>query len=108
MLEISYDNYDADDVSDDPSDLGGGEGNPPISLKQNEFSLKQFAKRMAQANFNEFNKWKKVWVAGFLAKKHRSVIWGKEPSETGSRWTPPLGEGGNSFFGHIQQLAAIG
>jgi len=41
-----------------------------------EFSLKQFAKRMGQANYSAFNKWKKVWVAGFLENKHRSIIWG--------------------------------
>jgi len=29
---------------------------------------------MGQANYNAFNKWKKVWVAGFLEKEHRSII----------------------------------
>jgi hypothetical protein len=24
-----------------------------------------------------FNKWKGVWVAGFLEKKHQSIIWGQ-------------------------------
>jgi len=74
---MSYDEYDAADESDDMSDLGGAEGKPPISLKQTEFSLKQFAKRMRQANNSVFNKWKKVWVAGFLEKKHRSIIRGQ-------------------------------
>jgi len=74
LPEISYENYDADDESDDTSDLGSTEGKPPISLKQMEFSLKQFAKRMGQANYSAFNKWKKVWVAGFLEKKHWSII----------------------------------
>jgi hypothetical protein len=77
LPEISYDEYDADDVSDDSSDLGGAEGKPPVSLKQTEFSLKQFAKRMGQANYSAFNKWKKGWVAGFLEKKHRSIIRGQ-------------------------------
>jgi len=36
--------------------------------------MKQFAKWMGQLNFNTFNKWKKVWVAGFLKQKHRSII----------------------------------
>jgi hypothetical protein len=57
--------------------LGGAEGKAPISLKQTEFSLKQFAKRMGQPNFSTFNKWKKVWVAGFLEKKHWSIIPGQ-------------------------------
>jgi hypothetical protein len=77
LPELSYDEYDAAEESDDSSDLGGAEGKPPISLKQTEFSLKQFAKRMGQANYSAFNKWKKVWVAGFLEKKHRSIIRGQ-------------------------------
>jgi len=77
LPKISYDQYDADDESDDSSDLGSAEGKPPVSLKQTEFSLKQFAKRMGQANYSAFNKWKKGWVAGFLEKKHRSIIWGQ-------------------------------
>jgi len=40
LPEMSYDNYDLDDESDDSSDLGGAEGKPPISLKQTEFCLK--------------------------------------------------------------------
>ena len=57
--------------------MGWAEGKAPISLKQTEFPLKQFAKRMGQSNFSTFNKWKKVWVAGFLEKKHRSIIPGQ-------------------------------
>ena len=57
--------------------MGGADGKLPVSLKQTEFSLKQFAKRMGQANNSAFNKWKSVWVAGFLEKKHRSIIRGQ-------------------------------
>jgi hypothetical protein len=57
---MPYHAYVAADESDDSSDLGSAEGKPPISLKQMEFSLKQFAKRMGQPNFSTFNKWKKV------------------------------------------------
>jgi hypothetical protein len=32
---------------------------------------------MGQPNLSAFNKWKKVWVAGFLEKKHRSIIPGQ-------------------------------
>jgi len=77
LPEMSYNEYDAADESDDLSDLGGVEGKPPISLKQMEFSLKQSAERMGQANYSAFDKWKKVWVAGFLEKKHRSMIQGQ-------------------------------
>jgi hypothetical protein len=56
--------------------LGDADGKPPYSLKEMEFSLKQFAKRMGQPNFSAFNEWKKVWVMGFLEKKHQSIIWG--------------------------------
>jgi len=76
LLEMSYNDYDADDESDDSSDLGGAPGKPPVSLKQTEFFLKQFAKRMGQANYSAFHKWKTVWVAGFLEKKHWSIIRG--------------------------------
>jgi len=60
LPEISYDKLDADYESDDSLDLGGAEGKAPISLKQTEFSLKQFAKRMGQRNFSALNEWKKV------------------------------------------------
>jgi hypothetical protein len=33
LREISYDKYDADDESEDSSDMGGAEGKPPVSLK---------------------------------------------------------------------------
>ena len=71
---MSYNNYEADDESDDWSDLGGAEGKTPVSMKQIEFPLKQFANRIGQANYSAFNRWKKVWVAGFLGRKHRSMI----------------------------------
>jgi len=73
-LEISYKHYDADDESDDLLDLGGAEGKPPISLKQMEFSLKQYAKMNGQANYSAFHKWNKVWVAGIQEKKNWSII----------------------------------
>jgi hypothetical protein len=57
-------------------ELDGTEGNPAISLKTTEFSLKQFVKLMGQANYSAFNKWKKGWVAGFLGKKHQSIVQG--------------------------------
>jgi len=77
LPEISCDENDADYESNDPSDLGGAEANAPISLEQTEFSLKQFAKWMGQPNFSALNKWKNVWVAGLLEKKHRSIIRGQ-------------------------------
>jgi len=77
LPEISYDKFDADFESDDSPDLGRAEGKAPNSLKQTEFSLKQFAKGMGQPNFSAFNKWKKVWVAGFLEKKHQSIVPGQ-------------------------------
>jgi len=46
LPEISYDNYYADDDSDESSHMGSAEGEPPISLKETEFSLKQFAQWM--------------------------------------------------------------
>jgi hypothetical protein len=77
LPEISYDEFYPDYERNDSSNLGWAEGKAPTSLKQTEFSLKQFAKRMGQPNFSAFNKWKKVWVAGFPEKKHRSIIPGQ-------------------------------
>jgi hypothetical protein len=74
---MTHDEYDVASESDDSSDMGGAEGKSPISLKQTEFSLMQFAKRMGQPNCSTFNKWKKVWVVGFLENKHRSSIQGQ-------------------------------
>jgi len=48
--------------------MGRAEGKAPISLKQTEFSFKQFAKRMGQPNCSTFNKWEKAWVEMFLKK----------------------------------------
>jgi hypothetical protein len=56
LPEISYDEFDADAESDDSSVLAGAEGKAPTTVKQTDFSLKQFAKRMGQRNFSEFNK----------------------------------------------------
>jgi hypothetical protein len=73
LPEMSYDEYHAADESDDCLDSG----KPPLSLKQTEFSLKQFAKRMGQLNFGTFQKWKKVWVAGFLRRSFGPVSGGR-------------------------------
>jgi hypothetical protein len=76
MPEISSDEYDADDESDDSSDFGCSEVKPPANQKQTEFTFKQLANRMWQAAYSAFNKWTKGWVAGFLEQKHRFMIWG--------------------------------
>jgi hypothetical protein len=68
LPEILYNEYYADDESDDSLDLGGEQGKPPVSLKQTEFSFKSFGKRIGQANYSAFIKWKKGWVAAFLEK----------------------------------------
>jgi len=90
LADISYYQYDADYESDDSPDLGGAEGKASISLKQTEFSLKQFATRMGQPEVSAFNKWKKVWVAGILKKEHRSITRGqnrfKEVQDVPMHW----------------------
>jgi hypothetical protein len=77
LPDISDDKFDTDAESEYLSYLSGAEGKAPISLKRTEFSLKQFVKRMGQPNVSAINKWKNVWVAGFLEKKHRSIILGQ-------------------------------
>ena len=91
VAEISNDEFDADAESNYSSGLGGAEGTAPISLKQTEFSLKQFAKRIGQANLSAFNKWKKVRVAGIVGKKHQSIIPGQNRLKH-MRNGPPLWE----------------
>jgi hypothetical protein len=56
LPHISYGKYNADYGSDDSFDLGEAEGKALSSLKQTEFSLKQFAKRMGQPNYSACNK----------------------------------------------------
>jgi len=75
---ILYDEWDADYDNNNLSDWCGAKGKAPMSLKQMEFSLMQYAKRMGQPNFSTFNGWKKVWVAGVLEKKHRAIIQGQD------------------------------
>jgi len=84
----SYAEFDADAEINDSLDFSQAEGKAPISLKQTEFSLKQFAKRMGQPNFSAFNKRKKVWVAAFLQKKYRCVIPGQNCLK--QLWDGPL------------------
>jgi hypothetical protein len=74
LAEISYDNYDVDEASDNSSDICSAYSKPPVSMRATEFSLNQFAKWMGQANYSAFNKWEKVCVAGFVDKKHQSII----------------------------------
>ena len=77
LPDISHDEYDADCEIDNSSVMGRAKEKAPISLNQTELSLKQFGTMMGQPNFSAFNMWKKVWVARFLEKKHRSTIWGQ-------------------------------
>jgi len=54
LLDNSYYDYDADNESDDLSDLGNVEGNTAISLKQPGFYLKQFVKWTGQPKDSMF------------------------------------------------------
>jgi hypothetical protein len=45
LPDISYDEFDVQYESNDSSDFGGVERKAPTSLKQTEFSLKQWAKK---------------------------------------------------------------
>jgi len=90
LPEMSYDKYDAAHECDNSLVLGSAEGKPPFSLKQTDFSLKQFAKRMGQPSFCGLNNWNKVWVAEFLKKKHRSIFreqnWLKQGQDGPLHW----------------------
>jgi hypothetical protein len=78
LPEISKDNCDAEDESNDLSELGSTEGKPPMNQKQTKFSKKQFAKIMAQATHSTFHKQQKVYVAGTQESKHQSGIRGQK------------------------------
>jgi len=79
--EISYDEYDADSERDISADMGDAEARAPISLSRMDFSLKQLPKQLWRPNFCTFNKWKRVWVAGFQENKHQPSIWGQNRSK---------------------------
>lgn len=74
MTEMSYTEYDAAVHIKNSSDLGGAVGKPPIALKSTEFSLKQCATRIRQANYREINKRKKDSVVESLQRRLRSII----------------------------------
>ena len=65
LPEMTYNDYDSVDRSNDSSDWGSAETQLPISLKQTKFSLKRFAKGMGQANYSALNEWNKYGWLGF-------------------------------------------
>jgi len=77
LPEISSDNYDADEETENSSDFGSADGKLPSSTMETELFLKHFAKRMGHANYSAFNKWKKVWMVRLLQKQHQSSIQGQ-------------------------------
>ena len=108
LPEIRYDEYDAEYASDDLSDLGGANGKAPISLKQMEFSLKQFAKRMGQPKLQYFQQVEDS-MGGWVSGEEASVPYpGTEAFETAARWTPAPGDGSIKFLGDCGDLAAFG
>jgi hypothetical protein len=92
LPEISYDEFDADYESDDSSDLGGAEGNALIILKQTEFSLKQFAKRMGSPTLLHSTSGRKYGWLGFsrrsnsLLSRDRTVLNSSEMDPRAGRW----------------------
>jgi len=54
LPEISHDDDNADDKSNSWSDWGIAKGRALISLKQMEYSMKQFDNRMVQPNYSAF------------------------------------------------------
>ena len=88
LQQIWINEYEAADESDNSLALGSGEGQPLVSPMQTEFSLTRLVKWMGRANNCVVNKWKKGWVAGFLQKKHRSIIRGQ--NRLTQLWDGPL------------------
>jgi hypothetical protein len=70
--------------------------------------MKQFAKRMGQPNFGEFEKWKTVWVAGFLEKKHQSIIPGQNRLQQLQDGPLHCTMPGGDFLETFRDVAALG
>ena len=75
LPEISYDEFDADYENDDSSDLGGSKGKAPISLKETEFSLKQFAKGWGSPTLVHSTSGRKYGWLGFLRTSTGPLSW---------------------------------
>jgi hypothetical protein len=101
LPETCTDDCDVDNVHDNLLDLGGGKDQPSIRMKQNEFSWKQFAKRIGYANYSLFNKLKIVRVAETLENMDQSIIW-RQTHSNNLRDFPLLCEQDNdNLFGDI-------
>jgi len=68
LTELYYNQYEADDKSNNLLNLCGVEAQAPISLMHADFTSKQFAQRLEQSNYCMFNMCKKTWVVEFLTK----------------------------------------
>jgi len=68
LLNISYNEHNADDESNNLLNISGATDTSPINLKSMEFSLKPSAKMIRQSNYSAFNKCKMTWGSGFLEK----------------------------------------
>ena len=110
FTEVFYDKYNTDNVISNSLAFGGVEVTIPLRLNQTDFSLKQFAKRMEQPNYSTFNKWKKVWVARCLEKKHCIIIkqynWFTLARDRPLNWE--MGISNNSSFGQKHTGVPVG
>jgi hypothetical protein len=68
LPELTYNEYDAADESDNSSGWGSVECKPPISLKHTEFSLKQFAKEYDSLTLVHSTSGRKYWWQNFSRK----------------------------------------
>jgi hypothetical protein len=75
LPDMSCDEFDADCERDNSSHLGGAEGTAPISFKQTEYSLKQFAKMMWQPIFSAFHSGRMYGWLGISRKSIGSLSW---------------------------------
>jgi len=76
LLANSCDKCEAEDETEDSSNLGGANAKAQTSPPQTILSLKQFAKKIWQPNFGVFNIWMKEWAGRYLHSKQQRFNWG--------------------------------
>jgi hypothetical protein len=76
LMQSCYKACNAVNKSDNLSHFSGLDDKRQIYWTQTEFARKQFVKRIRQAIYSVFNKWKSLWVAGSMETKHWSIIQG--------------------------------
>jgi len=107
MPEHFYIKFMADDESNDSKDLGAAEDKAPISINANWNLLKEICQMDMAVQLQCIQQVEQSMggrVSGEIALLYYLA---SEVFETGSKWTPALGNSSCRFFSDIQNLAAV-